>query len=47
MGILNVDLSNINLDEVNIYNDDPEIVVHVRLMAWGNRFKQRKAFKKT
>ena len=37
MGILSVDL---NFDE-----DDPEIIIHVRLMAWYNRFKQSKACK--
>ena len=44
--ILSVDLININLDEINFEEDDPETIVHVRLMAWCNRFKQRKAYKK-
>ena len=46
MGILSVDLSNINLDDVNFDEDDPETIVHVRRMAWRNRFKTRKAFRK-
>ena len=46
MGILSVDFSNINLDEVNFYNNDRETIMHVRLMAWHNRFKQLKVFKK-
>ena len=46
MGILSVDLSNINLDEVNFYNNDRETIMHVRFMAWHNRFKQLKVFKK-
>ena len=44
MGILSVDLNNVNLDDVNVYEDDPEASIHVRLMAWCNRLKQRKAF---
>ena len=46
MGILSVDLNNINLDIVNFDEDDPETVIHVRRMVWHNRFKQRKEFKK-
>ena len=34
MGILSVDLNNINLDHVNFDEDDPETIVHVRLMVW-------------
>ena len=39
--ILSVDLNNINLDDDNFDEDDPEIIIHVRLMAWGNKFKER------
>ena len=46
MGILSVDLKNINLDDVNFDYDNPGTVVHVRLMTCRNKFKQRKAFKK-
>ena len=46
IGILNVDLNNINLYDVNFDEDDPETIIHARLMAWHNRLKQRKAFKK-
>ena len=46
MGILSVDLNNFNLGDVNFNEDDPETLIHVRLMAWRNRFKQRKACKK-
>ena len=46
MGILNVDLNNINLDDINSNEGDPKTVIHVRIMDWHNRFKQRKAFKK-
>ena len=46
IGIFSVDLNNINLDDINCYEDDPETVNHVRLIAWHNRLKQQKAFKK-
>ena len=46
MGILSVDLNNINLDDVNFDRDDLEIIIHVRLLAWHNRLQQHKAFKK-
>ena len=41
MSILSTDLNDINLDDVNFDEDDPEAIIHVRLMAWRNRFKQR------
>ena len=46
MDIPSVDLININLDDVNFDEDDPETIIHVILIAWCNRFKQSKAFKK-
>ena len=39
MGTLSVDLTKINLDDDNFNEDDPETIIHVRLMAWNNRFK--------
>ena len=33
MGILSIDLNNINLADSNYNEDDPETVVHVRLLA--------------
>ena len=33
MAILSIGLNNIYLDDVNFVEDDPEIIVHVRLMA--------------
>ena len=44
MGILNVGLNNINLDDVSFDEDGPETLFHVRLMDYHNWFKQRKAF---
>ena len=33
MGIFSVVLDNVNLDDVNFDEDDPETIIHVRLMA--------------
>ena len=33
LGILFEDLSNINLDDVNFDKDDPETVIHVRILG--------------
>ena len=47
MDILSVDLNNININvDVNFEDDDSETIIYVRLMAWCNRLKQHKAFKK-
>ena len=45
MGILNIDLNNINLDN-NFEEDDPDTVIHIRLLAWHITFEKRKALKK-
>ena len=44
IGILSVDLNSVNLDNANFDVDDPEMIIHVKLMAWCNRLKQQKAF---
>ena len=42
----------VDLDKINIHNDknfdenDPDTFIHVRLLAWCNKFKKRKALKK-
>ena len=33
MGILNIDLNCINLDDNNVDEDDPGTIIHVRLLA--------------
>ena len=38
-----VDIDNINLDDVNFDEDDPKTINHARLIAWCNRYKQRKS----
>ena len=46
MGLNTIYLNNINLDNGNFDNDGPETIIHVRHMAWCNRHKQHKTFKK-
>ena len=45
MGILKIDLNNINLDN-NFDEDDPDAIILIRLLAWHIKFKKRKALKK-
>ena len=45
MGILNIDLNNINLDN-NFDEDDPDTIILIRILAWHSKFKKRRAFKK-
>ena len=45
MGLNTIDLNSINFDNNNFNDDDPETIIHVRFMAWCNRFQQRKACK--
>ena len=39
-------------DKINVYNynnfheDDPDTIIHVRLLAWSSKFGKRKALKK-
>ena len=46
MGILNIDLNNINLDDANYNEDDPETIMHVRLSTSHIKFEKCKALKK-
>ena len=55
MGILSVNLNNIlfyfilnlnNRDDTNYEEDDPDTIIHVRLLAWHSKFEKRKALKK-
>ena len=46
IGIFSVDLNNINLADFNFDEDDPETIIHVRFLAWRNKFEKRKAYKK-
>ena len=46
VGLVNEDLNKFSLDGVNFGDDDLETIIFVRLMAWFNRYKQRKNVKK-
>ena len=45
MGILCIDLNNINLDN-NFDEDDLDTIILVRLLAWHTKFKKHKVLKK-
>ena len=42
MGILNIDISNVNLDN-NFDEDDPDTIFHIKLLAWLIKFQKCKA----
>ena len=45
MGILNIDLNNINLD-INVNENDPDTIILIRLLTWHVKFEKCKALKK-
>ena len=45
MGILNIDINNVNLDDTNYNEDDSKTIIHIRLLAWHIKFEKRKALK--
>ena len=47
--IVNVGFNNFKIHDDNFDDDeegDPKTIIHIRLMAWCNRYKQRKAYTK-
>ena len=46
MGILGVNLNNINLDYNNYEGDDPDTIILIRLLAGHIKFEKREALKK-
>ena len=46
MGILSIDLNNINIDDSNYNGDDPETIIRVRILAWDSKSGKYKALKK-
>ena len=46
MGIFNIDLNNINLDNTNYEKDGPDTIILIRLLACRIKFKKRRALKK-
>ena len=47
MGILIIDINNINPDDTNYDDDDLETVIHIRLLATHIEFEKRKAIQKS
>ena len=47
VGILSIDLNNINLDDTNYDKDDPETIIYVQLLAWYIKFEKCRALKKS
>ena len=45
MGIVNIDLNNISLDD-NFDEEDPNNIILIRLLAWHTKFEKRKELKK-
>ena len=45
MGILNIDLNSINLDN-NFDEDDPDTIILISLLDWHIKFEKPKALKK-
>ena len=46
MGVLNIDLNNINLDDTNYYEEHPDTTILIRRLAWHIKFEKRKILKK-
>ena len=46
MGILNIDVTNINLDDTSYEEDDPDTIILIRLLDWHNKFERRKVLRK-
>ena len=46
MGILNIDINHINLDN-NFEEDDPGTIIRIRLLAWHIKFEKRNKLKKS
>ena len=46
MGIRSIYLNNINLDDINYEEDDPETIIHIRILAWHIKFEKGKQLKK-
>ena len=46
MGIFDIDLNNINLDDTNHDVDDPDTIILVRFLTWHIKFEKHEALKK-
>ena len=46
MGVLNIDLNNINCENTNYDEDDPDTIILIKLLAWHIKSEKPKALKK-
>ena len=46
LGILNIDLYKINLDDTNYDEEDPDTIILIRHLVWHIKFEKGKALKK-
>ena len=46
MGILNIDLNNINLDDTIYDEHNPDTIIHITLLAWHIKSEKHKTLKK-
>ena len=47
MHVLSLSLNNINLDNTNYDDaDDPDAIIHTRILAWHMKFEKSKALKR-
>ena len=42
-----VDHDKIKLEDIDFYQDDPETIIHVRLLAWRDKLENCKSYKKS
>ena len=46
VSVITMNFNNINLDDNNFDEEDPETIIHVRLIAWCNRYNQARCITK-
>ena len=46
MGILNIDLNNINFDNGDYNEDNPKYIIYIRLLVWDIKSEKRRTLKK-
>ena len=46
MSILSIDLSNINLNNIDYKEDHAETIIYVRILVWHSKFEKSKVLKK-
>ena len=44
--LVNGDINNVRLNDDNFDDDDPELIIHDRLIAWYSRYNKHKVWKK-